>query len=161
MKIRAAHPADAGDIAALWNAMIRDTDATFTTQEKTIKGISAMIAERQGAFWVAEAGGVIGFVTYGPFRNGPGYAATVEHTIILGQEAQGRGAGRGLMRQAIAGARAQGHHVMVAAISGANPGAVAFHGKLGFTTVAQMPQVGRKGGKWLDLILMQKIISGP
>ena len=122
MKIRAAHPADAGDIAALWNAMIRDTDATFTTQEKTIKGISA---------------------------------------IILGQEAQGRGAGRGLMQQAIVGARAQGHHVMVAAISGANPGAVAFHGKLGFTTVAQMPQVGRKGGKWLDLILMQKIVSGP
>lgn len=141
--------------------MIRETDATFTTQEKTIKGMAALIAERTGGFWVADLGGVQGFVTYGPFRSGPGYAATVEHTIILAKTAQGSGAGRALMQKAIAGGRAQGHHVMVAAISGANPGAVGFHSKLGFEQVALMPQVGRKGGKWLDLILMQKIISTP
>tara|TARA_R110002074_G_scaffold98171_5_gene212556 strand:+ start:2835 stop:3320 length:486 start_codon:yes stop_codon:yes gene_type:complete len=161
MRVRAAHQTDAEVIAALWNGMIRNSEATFTTQEKTIKGVAALIAERQGAFWVADAGGVQGFVTYGPFRSGPGYGAAVEHTIILADEAQRNGAGRVLMQQAVKGARMQGHHVMVAAISGANPSAVAFHGKLEFEQVALMPQVGRKGGKWLDLILMQKIISTP
>ncbi len=141
--------------------MIRDTDATFTIQEKTVKGIAALIAERRDGFWVAEFGGLQGFVTYGPFRSGPGYAATVEHTIILAKDAQGSGAGRALMQRAIAGARAQNHHVMVAAISAANPGAVTFHAKLGFEQVALMPQVGRKAGKWLDLILMQKVVSAP
>jgi len=161
VKIRAAQPSDAESITTLWNAMIRETDATFTTQEKTVKCMAALIAERIGGFWVAELGGVQGFVTYGPFRSGPGYAATVEHTIILAKQGQGSGAGRALMHQAITGARAQNHHIMVAAISGANPGAVSFHTKLGFEQVALMPQVGRKGGKWLDLILMQKIISAP
>lgn len=161
MNIRPAEQTDAKFIAALWNRMIRETDATFTTQEKDISDIAALIAERQDAFWVAHAQGFQGFVTYGSFRSGPGYAATVEHTIILAQEAQGRGVGRMLMRRAIEGAQAQGHHVMIAAISGANPEAVTFHGKFGFEQTARMPQVGRKDGKWLDLILMQKFISTP
>lgn len=161
MKIRPAAQTDAGPVAALWNEMIRDTDATFTTQEKQIDDIAALIAARKGAFWVADAKGLHGFVTYGAFRDGPGYAATVEHTIILAQAAQGRGVGRMLMRRAIEGAQTQGHHVMIAAISGTNPGAIIFHRKLGFEQTARMPQVGRKGGRWLDLILMQKIISTP
>lgn len=161
MKIRPAAQTDAAHIAALWNRMICETDATFTTQKKEIADIAALIAERQGAFWVAHAQDLQGFATYGAFRNGPGYAATVEHTIILAQAAQGRGVGRVLMQRAIEGAQSQGHHVMIAAISGANPGAVAFHEKLGFEQTAHMPQVGRKGGKWLDLILMQKMISAP
>ena len=162
MKIRAARAEDAKAIADLWNGMIRDTLATFTTTEKTVKGIAALIFERGPAFRVAEdMHGVHGFVTYGPFRNGPGYGATVEHTIILSRGAQGRGTGQMLMEQGIKGAQAQGHHIMVAAISGANPGAIAFHEKLGFEKVAHMPQVGRKADQWLDLILMQKIISAP
>ncbi|MGC1494464.1 MAG: N-acetyltransferase family protein [Sulfitobacter sp.] len=162
MKIRAARSADAAAIAALWNDMIRDTLATFTTKEKSTVEISAMISERPASCWLATKGdAVLGFVTYGPFRGGPGYAATVEHTIILDIGAQGQGAGRKLMQHAIEVAQQQGHHVMVAAISGANPGAVAFHQRLGFEQVAQMAQVGRKGGQWLDLILMQKIVSAP
>ncbi len=161
MKIRAAQGMDADAIAGLWNVMIRDTDATFTTQEKTAHGIAALIAERTGAFWVADQNGVQGFVTFGQFRSGPGYSATVEHTIILGPHVQGKGVGRKLMQTALTGAASLGHHVMVAAVSGANPGAVVFHAKLGFEQTALMPHVGRKGGKWLDLILMQKIISTP
>lgn len=159
MKIRGAQASDAKAIAALWNELIRETDATFTHIEKPVDEIVSLIFNRADAFWVADDHGVQGFVTYGPFRGGPGYARTVEHTIILGKDAQGLGAGRKLMARAKDGAQAQGHHVMVAAISGANPAAIAFHAKLGFEQTAMMPQVGRKGGVWLDLILMQKIIS--
>ncbi len=162
MKIRTADHADAKAVTGLWNNMIRDTLVTFTSTEKTIPEIKALITERDHAFWVAEdAQGVQGFAMYGPFRSGPGYDATVEHTIVLSADAQGRGVGRMLMQQVILSAGAQGHHVMVAAISSANPGAVAFHTSLGFEPVAHMPQVGRKAGQWLDLILMQKITSTP
>lgn len=158
--IRRAERRDAAAVAGLWNGMIRDSLSTFTTDEKTPEDITALIATRAGAFWVAEdAGMVLGFVTYGSFRGGPGYGATVEHSIVLSDAAQGQGLGRGLMTRAEEAAAGQGHHVMVAAISSANPGAVNFHEKLGFAQVGRMPEVGRKHGQWLDLILMQKTLS--
>ena len=158
--IRLAERCDAAAVAGLWNGMIRDSLSTFTTDEKTPQDITALIATRAGAFWVAEnAGKVLGFVTYGSFRGGPGYGATVEHSIVLSDAAQGQGLGRGLMTRAVEAAAGEGHHVMVAAISSANPGAVIFHKKLGFAQVGRMPEVGRKHGQWLDLILMQKTLS--
>jgi phosphinothricin acetyltransferase len=153
--IRAATPQDAGWIAAIWNAMIADTLFTYTTEPKTEGAIAEMI-ETRPVFVLADQ---TGFATYGPFRSGPGYAATVEHSILLDTSAQGRGQGRALMQTLMKHARGQEHHVMVAGISSANPNAVAFHAALGFETVAQMPEVGRKNDQWLDLILMQKLLG--
>lgn len=139
--------------------MIRNSLATFTTEEKQLPALRQMIEARSGAFWVAvdgEAG--LGFVTYGPFRGGPGYLATVEHTVIVAPQAQGSGVGKRLIEKAISEAQQAGHHVMVAAISSANPQAVRFHKALGFVQTAHMPEVGRKAGQWLDLILMQKAL---
>lgn len=161
MILRAAGPDDAPAVTTLWNAMIRDTAATFTTQEWTVAAMATRITERRGAFWVAldDAAALAGFVTFGPFRGGPGYGATIEHTVILDAAAQGRGLGHLLMDTAEAGARDMGHHIMVAAISSANPKARNFHARQGFSETGYMPQVGRKAGQWLDLILMQKTIS--
>ena len=161
--IRPATDADAERIATIWNDMIRNSLATFTTEEKPVSAVRQLVRDRSEAFWVIDGEGDndLGFVTYGPFRAGPGYAATVEHTIILGPSAQGRGFGRKLLTHALAAAAAQGHHVMVAGISSANPAAVAFHRALGFQQTGHMPEVGRKAGRWLDLILMQKTLQAP
>jgi len=160
MRIRGARPDDAEALAAMWNVMIRETLFTFTTEEKSPGGIAAMIKDRPGAFWVADAPEPVGFVTYGQFRAGPGYAASVEHSIVLTQSAQGHGIGRALMTKAFGSAAQQGRHVMMAAISGAYPGAVAFHSALGFLPVGRLPEVGLKHDQWIGLILMQKMLSG-
>ncbi len=155
--IRSAMAADIPAIAALWNAMIRDTTATFTTEERSEAGLQQLLQQRPEAVWVAHGAGVEGFVTWGPFRAGPGYAHTTEHTIIVG--APGGGTGRALMQHAIAKAQEQGYHAMIAAISGENTAAQNFHTRHGFAQVGHLPQVGRKAGRWLDLILMQKMLD--
>lgn len=159
MIIRPATTSDASQIAVIWNKVIAHSLATFTTELKTDVELTRMISAREGAFWVAADEVVRGFATFGPFRSGPGYAATVEHTVILAEGAQRQGLGTSLMGVATEGAAAKGAHIMVAGVSAANPRAIAFHAHLGFKQTAHMPQVGRKAGRWLDLILMQKTIG--
>ena len=159
MILRLATPEDAAEMAAIWNPIIRDTAITFTTEEKTLAGLESMIAAPEGTWLVAEEGGkVLGFAGYGVFRGGPGYAHVREHTILLGEGARGRGIGRALMQALEAEARKAGLHALVAGISGENPGAVAFHAALGFEDVGRMPEVGRKFGRFMDLVLMQKAL---
>ena len=74
MIIRPATGSDAGAVAALWNVMITQTLFTFTSQPKTGSEVEALIAGRAGQFWVADAEGVAGFITYGAFAAGWGIA---------------------------------------------------------------------------------------
>lgn len=160
MTVRTARAADAGAVARIANAVIRDTLITFTTDLRQPEDIARQIAARAPRFLVAERDGqVVGHATYGPFRTGPGYAHTAEHSIQLDERARGQGLGRALMARLEAVARDDGIHVLVAGISGANAGGIGFHARLGFAEVGRMPQVGRKAGQWLDLVLMQKILS--
>ncbi len=160
MTVRPAKPEDAPAIAAITNAIIRDTLVTFTTDERSTGSIVADIEARGSRYLVAELDGqVIGFATYGPFRAGPGYAQCCEHTIQLSPMARGQGIGRALMSALEKRALEDGVHVLVAGISSDNPAAVAFHSAIGFAQVGLMPEVGCKWGKRLDLVLMQKILA--
>ncbi len=53
-------------------------------------------------------------------------------------------------------ARAQGRHEMMACISGENPGSIRFHESVGFVRVGLLPGVGKKFGRRIDLIILQK-----
>lgn len=160
--IRPADAGDAGAVAQIWNHYIRATVATFNAAEKTEAEVAATIAARQvqRCFLVAEvAGAVQGFATYDQFRGGVGYAHSMEHTVQLAPGAGGQGLGRALMAAVEAHATSAGAHVMVAGVTAENAAGQAFHAKLGYVEVGRMPQVGRKFGRWMDLVLMQKILS--
>ena len=157
MIIRRAEAGDVSAILDIWNPLIRDTSVTFTTLEKTAQGLADDIAARGDAFLVAEAAGqILGFATYGAFRSGPGYAHTAEHSVILAGDARGQGVGRALMARLEDHARTQGIHVLIAGVSGENEAAIAFHRAIGFTEAARLPEVGRKFGRWMELVLLHK-----
>ncbi|EDM71733.1 phosphinothricin N-acetyltransferase, putative [Roseobacter sp. AzwK-3b] len=160
MILRDAEAADVQAIAGLVNPVIRDTTITFTTREKTAQDVADDIAAKRdlghGLLVVEEAGALLGVASYGQFRPGPGYARTAEHSITLDPSARGRGLGRLLLHRLEDHARGAGMHSMIAAVSGENPGGVAFHERLGYARVAVLPQIGWKFGRWLDLILLQK-----
>lgn len=161
--VRPAAGSDIPGLLALWNPQIRQTTITFSSEEKTAEGLAEMFAARRAAgceFLVAEAddGHLLGLATYAQFRAGNGYARSMEHTIVLAPEAWGRGIGRALMAAVEDHARGRGRHVMVAAVTGENAAGIAFHAALGYAEVGRMPEQGHKFGRWLDLVLMQKLL---
>ncbi|MFD1160033.1 GNAT family N-acetyltransferase [Roseovarius aestuarii] len=162
MIIRDARAADAPEIAAYWNPLIRETSITFNTKERDPDQLAQEIGARQkegkAYLVVCEGSEVCGHATYTQFRAGPGYARCMEHTIILTPAVQGQGAGRLLMHALEDHARQRGVHSLIACISGENTGAIAFHAHLGFRQVASIPETGYKFGRWMDLIFMQKLL---
>ncbi|WP_341368807.1 N-acetyltransferase family protein [Yoonia sp. BS5-3] len=154
MTIRPATKTDAPQIAAIWNTVIRDTVITFNTVEKSDDEVGSLITQ-DTLVWEA-AGQVMGFARFFPFRGGPGYRHTAEHTIMLHADARGRGGGKALLVALCDMARSKDIRMMIAGCSAECPAAIGFHAACGFETVATMPEVGFKFGRWIDLVLMQK-----
>jgi phosphinothricin acetyltransferase len=121
--------------------------------------VSVHTTDRNGLFVAEAAGTVLGFAGFGPFRTKAGYIDTVEDSIYIRADARRRGIGTRLLAAALAAARRQGHHVMIAALASENTASVILHVKLGFSEVGCLPQVGQKFGRWLDLALFQCSLS--
>jgi L-amino acid N-acyltransferase len=164
--VRDATSADMAAVVGLYNALIDTTTVAWTETRQTLRQRQTWFRRQQRAGYpvlVAEIDDtVIGFTAYESFRGAgkwPGYRHTVEHTIHVGQAHWGSGVGRVLLTALIDRAQSVNIHVMVGAIDADNAASIDFHERLGFEVVARMPQVGFKFGRWLDLVLMQRIIS--
>ncbi|GAB0118445.1 N-acetyltransferase family protein [Acidisoma sp. 7E03] len=163
MSIRPATERDLPAILAITNHAILQTTASWQTVPTTLEARLQWWQERVAAgqpVLVSEIDGAIaGFATYGSFRAYGGYALTVEHSIYVEERFQKRGLGRAFLTALLEHATAAGLHVMVGAISADNPVSIKLHEQFGFTIVGRMPEVGRKFDRWLDLVLMQKILG--
>ncbi|MEM6438384.1 MAG: N-acetyltransferase family protein [Pseudomonadota bacterium] len=155
--IRRMGPQDLGEVMDIWNAVIRDASVTFTDEEKTEASLTAWLEAGEPRLVAAEGpGAVLGFAAAAPFRPGPGYRFTWEHSVHVAASGRGRGVGRALMDALAAELRARGGRAMIACISAENPRAEAFHRRLGFDEVGRIPEAGFKFGRWMDLLVMRR-----
>ena len=110
---------------------------------------------------VTPEGVLVGFASYGVFRVLPAYKYTVEHAIYVHPQYVGQGLGKLLLARLIERATEQNYHTMVGVIDSQNTVSIALHEKLGFTLSGTLHQVGFKFGRWLDVVLYQKILNTP
>ena len=102
-------------------------------------------------------GALSGYAYAGPYRVRPGYRFTVEDSVYIAAEAQGRGVGRALLQALIEAAEARGYRQMIAVIGDSEQTAsVTLHAALGFAFIGTFSNVGFKFGRWLDTVLMQR-----
>jgi L-amino acid N-acyltransferase YncA len=166
MIVRDAVEADLSAIVEINNALIATTTVTWTEAPETLEQRTAWF-ERQHddghpVLVADDEGDVAGFITYEHFRGEgkwPGYRGTAELSVHVREDRWGEGVGRALMEALVERARAAGIHVLVAAIDAENQASLRFHERLGFVEVARMPQTGQKFGRWLDLVLVQRIVD--
>ena len=156
----------AGAILEIFNEAIRNTTALYDYKPRTAESVNDWFSVKaRGRFPVIGAVGeddrLLGFASYGIFRNWPAYKYTVEHSVYVHKDYRRGGIGRALMQRLIATARQQEYHVMVGGIDVSNTGSVALHEQLGFTYAGTIAQVAYKFGRWLDLAFYQLVLDTP
>lgn len=166
MIIREARDTDIAAITGIFNEWIPTRTITWREELATLEERSAWLDRQRDAGYptivAEEEGEVLGYASYGSFRGEgkwPGYRQTVEHTVHVRSGHWRRGIGRALVEALIERARAAGIHVMIGAIDGDNLDSIRFHERLGFVVVGRLPQTGQKFGRWLDLVLMQRVLD--
>lgn len=161
MEIRPATRADAAATAAIYNAEVVSSTVTFDIVTRTVEEQAEWLDARAGALEVvvAEVGGTIaGFASLSPYRERAAYRTTVEDSVYVHPDHRGTGVGRALLGEIVSVAEGRGFHSVMARIVGGHDASIRLHASLGFTHVGVEREVGRKFGRWLDVVVMQKLL---
>ena len=161
LRIRPAEPGDAAALAGVYAPHVLEGFGTF---EETPPDAAEMVArlaavQADGLPWlVAELdGAVAGYAYASLFRPRAAYRVSVEDSIYVASEAQGRGVGRALLQARIGVCAGQGRATMAAVIGdSANTASIRLHETLGFRHAGVLVKMACKHGRWLDVVFMQR-----
>ena len=161
--IRDATEHDLPAIRAIYNDAVLNTTAIWNEQPVDLGNRQAWFSARHAQGYPilvsVENDEVTGYASFGDWRPFEGFRYSVEHSVYVRNDQRGKGLGPRLMQALIERARSAGKYVMVAAIESGNQSSIRLHERLGFITTGQMPQVGIKFGRWLDLTFMQLALN--
>jgi len=162
--VRAAVPADLQEVAAIFAHYVTTSVATFEEVPPTVADWRRRLDDLAGRnlpFLVAEAGTadgpVCGYAYASPWRPKPAYLHTVEDSVFISPGYTGRGLGLALLGALLAACEEAGARQVIAVIADTGSDAsAALHRRLGFTQAGRLRGVGRKQGRWIDTVLMQR-----
>lgn len=164
LSLRPAVAEDLPEITALYAAEVRERVATYEYAApdvaEMIRRWQAIVAQGYPYLVATLDGRFAGYAYASSYRSRDGYRWTVEDTVYVVPEFHGRGIGRALLERLIAECTASGYRQMVAVVGeGANAASIALHARLGFRTVGVFRGLGRKHGRWLDTVQMQRALG--
>jgi phosphinothricin acetyltransferase len=164
--IRLAERRDADGIRAIHNHYVTESVAMLDLVPRTLDEQVEWIDEHSGghpavvAVLEGEDGTqrIVGFGSLSPFRSRPAYATTVENSVYVLPDHQGVGIGRMLLDELVRLAQTHGFHSLIARITGDNDASIALHAACAYEIVGTEREVGRKFGRWLDVVEMQRLL---
>jgi len=159
MNIRRATIDDALAIVEIYNWYILKTTITFETDVVTDEIMRNRISEKLMTYdWlIGEVDKkIIGYAYYGSFRPRTAYKHTVESTIYLSQDAQGKGFGKLLYTRLIESIQEHGFREIIGVISLPNPESIRLHEKMGFAKIGILKNIGYKFDNYIDVVIWQK-----
>jgi L-amino acid N-acyltransferase YncA len=162
MQLRPATPDDAEAIRSIYNLEVISSTATFDLVPRSLEEQLEWQAARSGAHAVVvvvDGTTVCGFGSLSTWRDRPAYSTTVEDSVYIHRDHQGRGLGRLLLEGLVSTATNHGFHACMARIVGGHDASINLHRSCGFEIVGTEKEVGRKFGKWLDVVLMERMLG--
>lgn len=162
--ILSATAADAAEIAAIYAHHVRHGTATFEIVPPDAAEMAARLRARvaAGLPWLVardDAGALVGYAYAGRFHARAAYRDTCENSVYIRHDRLGQGLGTLLLAALLARCEAAGLRQMIALIAGTEPASIALHASAGFVEVGRLRSVGRKFGRWIDVIYMQRALG--
>ncbi len=163
--IRAARAGDLPRLTEIYNHYIVHTSITFDIDPVAVDERRPWFAQfgetgRHRLFVAERDGVVVGYAGSHQFRTKKAYDTTVETTIYCAPEMTGRGIGGALYAALFDALAAEDVRIAIAGITVPNDASVAMHARFGFEPAGLMHDVGRKFGKYWDVLWMERRLGG-
>lgn len=159
--IREVRPEDTGSITAIYNEYVAHSVITFETEpvrEEEMRSRITGIVSHFPYFVYETEGKIAGYCYAHAWKERAAYRYTLETTVYLASEYQGKGIGKQLMQTLINECRHRGYHALIACITEGNEASNSLHQKLGFKQVSHFEKVGLKFDRWLDVFDYELIL---
>lgn len=138
--------------------------ATLDTTLRTPDGVRSWIVEHgehgpRLPVIVAEVDGVVlGWASLNRFNPRAAYDHVVDFSVYVERASRGKGIGRRLLDRLVELARECGYHKMVLSALASNDAGIALYARAGFTRVGIYREMGLLDGKWVDTLIMEKLL---
>lgn len=146
----------------IYNEIIINTTAIFQYYLRKPEQHQEWFMQKQKdnlpVFVAEENNEVVGFSTFGQFRNWQAYKYSVENSVYVKAGYRGKGIGKLLLPPLLDAAKKMNLHTIIAAIVADNEASIALHKQFGFVEAAHFKEVGYKFDKWLDLKFFQLML---
>jgi len=162
VRIRLAQAEDAPAIADIYNQGIRDRVATLETEERISDERAAWLAARdeRHPVYVAELdGAVVAWGSLNVFNPRPAYQWVADFSVYVEGAKRGHGLGSAMLDHLIAEAIRFGFHKLVLAAFPFNEAGMRLYQSRGFRTVGIYHEQGRLDDRWVDTIVMEKMLE--
>lgn len=162
----------AAGVLAVCDEGVRGGDATFETRVPTWDEwdarhspghrFVALDGGPEGADHAGGAGGardpgrVLGWAAVGPVSARAAYAGVVELSVYVSGRARGRGVGSALVGAVVASTEADGIWTVQSGVFAENAASLALHERHGFRVVGVRERIGRRDGRWRDVVLLER-----
>jgi phosphinothricin acetyltransferase len=159
--VRAAILADLQKVTAIYNRFVVESHATFDLEPATLESRAEWFdwhgTTGRHRVLVAETDGtVVGFSSSGPLRPRPAYEPSVETSVYVSPDTQGRGIGSRLYEALFDALAHEDVHRAYAGIALPNPPSVWLHERFGFREVGRFSEAGLKFGRYWDVAWFEK-----
>ncbi len=159
MRARAAVPADAEEIARIYNEGIEDGTATFETRPRTGEDVRKWFDGFHPITIVEDAGRIVAFAATFSYRPRDCYAGIAEASVYVERASRGLGAGRAAVEALIREAANAGFWKLVSRVFPENTASRALCRSLGFREVGLYEKHGRLNGAWRDVVIVERLIT--
>jgi L-amino acid N-acyltransferase YncA len=163
MNVRPALESDVDAIREIYNYYVVNSVVTFDTEPQPHEARLSWLREHNKnelPVLVAEAEGTAaGWASLSYYHARCAYRTTVEFSVYVHHEQHRKGVAKALMSELMRMAAERDFHCVVGLICSENTSSLEMVRSMGFETVGELREVGRKFDRWLNVTFVQRFVQ--